>query len=193
MQKRFKRTQERPYSAHHMLLRIANQELEEASKNGAGWGNKVTISITFSALAIEAFANAVGERIIAEWKNDFEAMSSYAKIRFLSEHLDLNYSSKNHPWKTLKDLSIFRNRIAHAKPQNIILEKILYEKELEEVRFMGPEADLEKQMTIGFARKAVEALEEIKKLMCDKIPSNQSLGLYSDSWSGSISLHEEGK
>ena len=181
--------QKRQFSAHHMLIHIASLELDAAKKDEVGSFNRITTTITFSALALEAFANAVGDRVIKDW-SDFENMSPYSKIRFLSEHLNLPYDSSKEPWVSLKDLSKFRNSIAHAKPESLRTETIMSLKKFEQNRLEYPKSKLEKQITLAFASRVVKAFKKIQTLICDQLPPEKIVGLYNDGWSGSAEVFE---
>ena len=76
--KKLRRRQERHYSAHNTFIHIARLELDKAKVKDPGWFNSAFIAITFSALAIEALCNAVGERVISNW-NDYERESPLKK------------------------------------------------------------------------------------------------------------------
>lgn len=75
----FRRVQERHYSAHHTLLRVARFELAKAERKEVGWFDSTFVALTFSALAIEALSNAIGDRIVPDWK-DFETAAHLRKF-----------------------------------------------------------------------------------------------------------------
>ena len=185
--KKFERTQERDFSGHHMLLRVAKSELAEAEKNKLGRIDRCLVAMTFSALACEALANAIGERIVDSW-NDFESLSPKAKIRMLSERLGLPYLSSAQPWLGIHELAKFRNLIVHAKPEKVIEKKSITEEEYNSNHIEVPLSKLEKQITVGNARRAIEAVEAIKTMLFDKLQLENKLGIWSDGWSGSTRL-----
>ena len=182
----FRRVQQRHFSAHHTLLRVARYELVKAERKEAGWFDSTFVVLTFSALAIEALSNAIGDRIVPDWK-DFESANPLAKIRLLAERLDLPYSSDSEPWKTIRWLGKFRNRVAHPKPEIILDDKLILEREVDNRPFDPPKSKLEREVTIVNARRAFEAVERVKLLFCEKIPTEDRSGLYLDSWSTSTS------
>ena len=89
---------ERFYSAHHVLLRIAKDNLSKAETKARGWSDWQFTAITLSSLAIEAICNAVGEKVIDNW-SDFESCSPIAKARLICEHLDIDYDVSKEPWQ----------------------------------------------------------------------------------------------
>lgn len=182
MEQIVERHQERHFSAHNTLIHIAGLELDSAKQSDVGQFNHLLISITFSALAIEAFANAVGDRIIRKW-SDFNSMSPLAKIRFLAEHLNISYDETQEPWISLKILSKFRNCIAHSKPEFVEVKRVMSLEEYK-VDFSYPESKLEKDVTIEFAERSLSAIRDMQNIICDQISSDQTMGLYCDGWSG---------
>ena len=88
---RLRRRQERHYSGHNTYLRIAKLELEKCVAKAPGWLNSAFITITFSALAIEATCNAVGDRVVPNWE-DHERDSPLNKIELLTKHLGVAHS-----------------------------------------------------------------------------------------------------
>lgn len=182
----FRRVQERQYSAHHTLLRIARFQLASAERKEAGWSDSAFVAITFSALAVEALSNAIGDRIVPDWK-DFETASPIAKVWLLAERLDLPYSSDDEPWRTICWLGKFRNLVAHPKPESIRSDQFVTESDADNRPFDPPKSRIERQATVGNAKRAFEAVEKVKALLCDKIPAEDRFGLYSDGWSTSTS------
>lgn len=186
--KRFKRIQERSFSAHHMLIRVASRANDRAKKREPGWMYEELTAMTFSALAIEALCNAIGDRVFADWK-DFESASPNAKLRLLADRLGLKYSKDVEPWATARWLVKFRNLIAHAKPELLVEEKIITEQDYDERLFDAPKAKLEKWINSPNADRAVCGAEEIKELLIRGMPPQDALGLAADAWSGTTSLH----
>ena len=183
-----KHLQQRTYSAHNTLLHIAQIELEGAKAGSVGEFNHAFIAITFAALAIEAMANAIGERVVPEWK-DFESANPYAKVRLLAERLGVSYDSASEPWPTIKWLCRFRNLVAHAKPELVTREELLSQAQHENRSFSPPPSKLESHVTEQSAKRAVAAVESLKYLLCDKVPPAERFGLVSDAWSSSATLH----
>ena len=124
--------------------------------------------------------------IVPDWK-DFETASPLAKVRLLAERLGLPYSSNDEPWRTICWLGKFRNLVAHPKPEAILDDQLITEGDADKRPFDPPKSKLERQVTVGNARRAFEAVEEAKILLCDKIPAEDRFGLFSDGWSTSTS------
>jgi hypothetical protein len=179
-------TRQRTYSAHHALQHIAAGCAEAAEQDEAGSFNNALIAITLSALSIEAMSNAIGDRIVPRW-SDFESAGPLAKVRLLAEHLQMEYAPDSEPWQTLQWLVKFRNRIAHAKPEKIFSESLVQGTGVENFG-EKPESKVEAEITPANARKAVNAVEAVKHMLCDRIPAEQRFGLNIDAWKTGMEL-----
>ncbi|MFN9031567.1 MAG: hypothetical protein ACK5XM_15460 [Betaproteobacteria bacterium] len=184
----FIRREERLFSAHHMLLRAARKGLEAAEKRVPGYRYDILAAMTFSALAIEAVCNAVGEELIADWKRDFEACPPMTKLRVLCEHIGAEFDLGKQPWGNARTLFRFRNDIAHAKPE-LIKEEREVAPDFEPALGYQPESKLEKRLTIDQARTALATAEAIKNILVEKIPTDRMLGIAADGWHGSTTVH----
>jgi hypothetical protein len=185
--KRLRVSRERNFSAHHMLLRVAAAALEDAEKKLPGWFSAQFTAMTMCALSLEAICNAVGERVVTDWK-DFESANPTAKLRLICQQTGIEYNRNKEPWATACWLSRFRNAIAHAKPEFVKQDVVWTEQEYERRRRESPESTLESEITLGNARRAVHGMDKIKDLLCQKIPVEHRLGLYSDAWTGSATM-----
>lgn len=185
----YKQTQERHFSAHHMLLEAAEEAFLEAKEKQPGWFNQALVAMTFSAFAIEAMGNAYGSQLIPEWR-DFESANPYAKVRLVAEHLGVSYEEGKEPWATLRWLGRFRNSVAHARPESISNTRFLSQVERDQQSpFDMPMSEMEKQITIEGARRAVNAVQQAKKLLYGGLrKDNHQLLLFSDGWSESTEL-----
>ena len=82
----FRKTEERTFFAHHMLLHAASLAIAEAEANELGRFNKCLSAMVMTALAVEALANAVGHRAIEDWAT-FERKRPGQKIDLLVNRL----------------------------------------------------------------------------------------------------------
>jgi hypothetical protein len=143
---RFRKTQER--------------EIEEAKASEVGRFNKCLAAMVFSALAIEALANAVGSRVASDWAA-FESLNPLEKLDSLARELSIIYDPNKEPWSAITQLARFRNDIAHPKPELVSEEKILFEVALGKKLFDSPQSRIEHQITLGNAERAHKAVWEI--------------------------------
>ncbi len=188
--RRINQRQEREFFAHHMLLHVASLELETAKSTELGRFNHCLVAMTFSALAIEALANAVGKRAINEW-SDFESTSPIGKVRLLAERLSIQYEPTSEPWAMLRYLIRFRNTIAHAKPEQLTEEKDMHQIEYNAQLLRKPPSKMEQEITLGNAKRCFEAVHTLKGLFSDALPENKRFGIYCDSWSGRSELLDD--
>jgi hypothetical protein len=173
-----------------MLLGAAQNALDGLDEAKPGWFYGSLTAMTTSALAIEALANAFGERLVEGWE-DFERSSPTAKLRLVCRELKIKLSFDQEPWSSVKWLLKFRNQIAHAKPKLITTSHLWTEEEYEAHRFDQPKSDLEGEITVKNAKRAYHAADSLKELWCSSIPPDEAEGLYGDSWSGSAGIEHE--
>lgn len=186
MSDKVKVTRTRRFSAHHMLIGAARAAVEDAERRQPGWFYSQVTAITLCGLAIEAICNAVGEATIPDWK-DFASAGPNAKLRLLCERLSVKYDRHAEPWSSARWLSKQRNAIAHAKPQLVEEEHIWTREEYDKQRTDSPLSDLEREITLGNAQRAVRTAENVLLLLCERIPPEERFGLFSDAWEGSAS------
>lgn len=186
-------TRQRPYSAHHQYLRIAGDALARAEQKGSDAKDQLLISITFTAVALEAFSNMLGDRVIDRWM-DFDSSRPIAKLRLLCDHFDVPYDRQKAPWTDIIWLVGFRNKIVHGKPQNVtsveLLSRAQYEGEgRDQLPWGHPPSDFEKEVSLARARSSLEAIQQVIQLLFNKLPGLQTFGIYADASLGSIELH----
>lgn len=185
-------TQERHFSAHHILLGTALMSLEFAREKKPGWFYSELTVITMCALALEALANAFGERFVDTWKH-FESSSPIAKLRVVCSCLSIDVDFTKEPWSSVPWLVKFRNKVAHAKPEFVQKSTVISKEEYDNRHnSRGPLSKLESDVTLPNAERAYAAVVNIKKLLCETIPVEDFEGLYADGWSGSVSHKEKG-
>lgn len=175
---------QRHYAPHHLLFAIASTALEDAESDRPGKVHYITMAITFSALALEALANSFGERFLKNWPN-IERKSTIEKFVAITKALALPIDINKEPWSTAVWLANLRNAIVHAKPEHIHIRCMLpyaayvaYEKQ----HSFCPNANLEKQLTIGNARRATKQARSIKYKLLKVLPSKHLEGLLADGW-----------
>lgn len=183
----YRKTQEREFFAHHMLLHAAGRQLEEAEASEVGQFNKCLAAMVLSSLAIEALVNAVGSRVASDWST-FERFGPLEKLDTLVTEMAIPRDSTKEPWSSITQLARFRNDIAHPKPELVVEEKVLPEVGLEKMLFHSPKSELERQITVGNARRAHNAVNKLKVLLTDALPMDKRFGIYVDAWSGSTQL-----
>ena len=186
----FRKTEERTFFAHHMLLHAASLAIADAEATEVGRFNKCLSAMVMTALAVEALANAVGTKVVEDWLT-FERLRPNEKIDMLVEKLSVHRDAGKEPWTTLRYLSGFRNDIAHPKPEDVVRERLLPEAGLTKTTFDTPLSALEREITLGNAKRTYAAVQALKGLLTDALPPDARFGIYADMWHGSTSLHEK--
>lgn len=176
-------TRERKFSLRHSLLGAARMAYEDAEAERPGWAYSRLTCITLSALALEALANAFLKELVEEWQ-DFERSSTKAKIRIIAEKLSIKPDFEGAPWSNVGWLLGLRNDIVHAKPDHVKNDSV-WTREKYDRTVKEPASKLERQLTLGNAKKALSTTEQIKDLSCDALPVEKQFGLRSESWIGS--------
>jgi hypothetical protein len=186
----FRKTEERIFFAHHMLLHAAQLEIEAAKASEVSQFNKCLAAMVMTALAVEALANAVGTRVAKDWIA-FERLRPHEKIDFLVKSLGVQRDTGKEPWTSLQYLGGFRNDVAHPKPEVVTQERILPQAGLTKTAFKAPQSRLEREITLGNAMRAYEAVHALKGLLTDALPETDRFGIYGDMWHGSTASYHK--
>ncbi|GGH52750.1 hypothetical protein GCM10010975_07650 [Comamonas phosphati] len=185
----FRKVEERTFFAHHMLLHAAELEIEEAEATERGRFNKCLAAMVMTALAVEGLVNAVGFRVATDYPA-FERLRPHEKIAFLAEKLQITRDEAKEPWMTLQFLGGFRNDVAHPKPEPLVRERVLPEVGLTKTAFDIPLSALEREITVGNAKRVYTAVRKLKDLLTDAMTEDARFGIHADMWHGSTSPHE---
>jgi len=182
---------ERDFKPHHLLIYAARVGLEDAEKvtkeekGVSTWTPHELTAITFSAFALEAIANSFGGKLVKRWQ-DFENSSPIAKLRTVCAELNIEPDFSGEPWATALWLVRFRNGVAHAKPNFIKTDEIVPASEYNFWHLhSNPPSEIEKQITLENARRAVGAIQDILDQFYLKIKPEERGGLFFESFSGS--------
>jgi len=197
---RFEVIEERYFSPHHMLIRMAAASLFQAQRHTPIYLREehILTSIVMSSLAIEALCNAIGYRVVEGWA-DYEQISPWAKIRLLCSNLGVAYDRGAQPWQRLQALLTFRNQIAHGKPEYVQNRRVLNTAQLEAVMSSNamnqPLSSLESKLTLDNARSALAVVRQVEELLTENIPHELKLGIAVEGWtyrSREIEAEEDG-
>ena len=123
----------------------------------------------YCSLSVEAIGNTYGETFISRWQ-DFESASPLAKIRLVAEHCRLQPDFSAMPWGIVPELIRFRNRIAHAKLEDISVDAVHPQADYEKYLYAKPESKLEKMVTERFAQQSYDSIYEILGLLATGLP-----------------------
>jgi hypothetical protein len=114
-------TKKRDVRVHAELWHTSNCLLDAGQKESKGSAHQFRASLIFRAFSLEALLNFLGQHLIGHWKY-LERLSPIEKLELLTDviHVKPDYGSA--PWQTVKELFIFRNALAHGKPETLSSE-----------------------------------------------------------------------
>lgn len=148
---------------HNDLSNAAFHQFKLAQElvNGEGEGLSLVImaGLTFYAFTIEAKCNFIGMILFDEdWKEKDDFKKKFKKI---SKALGIKCDFGERPFSTVKDVNIFRNTLAHGKPETLIEQEIvkIHRKEIDRPEMI--KAEWEKQLTLEFLTQVKSDIEEI--------------------------------
>lgn len=188
--KYFSVEQERHFKPHKDLLGTAHFALENVdSKCPCGRDRYfILTAIVMSAFAQEAIANTFGKELIKDWK-DFEKRRLLDKLRIIAEKLDIRFSRSEKPWVNAIWLGKLRNSIAHGKPKEInFVKKKVPKKQANGFFGTPPPSEIEKQLSLGNAKRAFETAEGILDLFMEKIPRDKHHDFIGDGWTTATTI-----
>jgi hypothetical protein len=164
---------------HNRLRHVAHAAAKRA-REGGGLDDCLT-ALLFSALALEAFFNALGTGIVRGWPLLERKLVSQEKLDFLAQRLEYKPDFGSRPFQTIRALMRFRNAVVHAKPERTVRE---VEGEGDEIcRQLDPE--WVKMCGVGWAERAVKDVDTVMNLLFEL--SGLCGGVRTPSW---LFLHE---
>lgn len=171
-----------PYSAERevrtyaYLRKAAVDALEKAKSIEEGSFYQLMSCLVFSAFAVEAYLNHVGERKIQYW-GEIEKIEPMAKLKVLYSHLNLQFDPSKRPIQTIRQLFKFRNFMAHGRTENLMGSGTL-NKPAPDPGENLVETDWEKFCNKQEAERAIEDVKEVLETLCVAAGFDKSM-LYS--------------
>lgn len=181
----------RRFSAHHLFVHVAGTHLDRAILYREASTLNILIAITFSALGVEAISNSFGSVKVPDWLSKHERKSPMTKVRLICGVLAVLYEDDKDPWQALEWLMALRDTLAHAKPDLIVEEGVLTSEQYDALQadFSNmPMSDLELELTVENATRAVGAVEELLRRWGSKISPLEAEGVTASMWSGGAEL-----
>jgi len=157
-------TQERKVITYADFWRTAEVLLEKAQTEPRGSYYLILGSLTFSAFALEAFLNHVGESVFESW-SDLESINPRAQVNVICERIGIKPSWGAQPWQIVPEIIGFRNKIAHGKNAMLKFEAVVPQDQYEEVRRQFLIADWQKYATEQNAVRVRVTLKELFELL----------------------------
>lgn len=118
MTEKYTYSAEREIRTYAYLCTAAYDALEKASNIKEGSLYQTMSSLIFSAFALEAYLNHVGEKKLEFW-NDIERIKPLSKLRVLYVYLGLDFDTSKRPIQTVIQVFKFRNFMAHGKTEKV--------------------------------------------------------------------------
>jgi hypothetical protein len=152
------------YSEHwHSSLTFLQLGIE----NPKGSYHQFLGSIIFTAFALEAFLNHVGESLFKSWA-DLEKLAPRGKINVIAEKIGLKVDFGAMPWQVVPEIFGVRNKVAHGRNELLQDERMLsvdsYDERMGEIL----RAPWQTYATRENAERARERVEEICKAVWAK-------------------------
>lgn len=160
-------------------LLLAGQEQE------LGSGHQFRASLVFTAFALEAYLNHIGQDVYACWEQIEPKLGPEQKLSLLCEKLAIKQDWSCQPWQTIRTLCRFRNSIAHGRGQELNEESSVPVQHFRPGAsfFEMPLCEWEKFVT---AESAVRAREDVLKI-CELLASKSGKDKHSPFFPGAIS------
>jgi len=146
------------------LYVAATDALNKAKTIEEGSFYQMMSALVFSAFAVEACLNHVGEKKIEFW-DEIETIKPLSKLKVLFSYLKLDFDTSRRPLQTIKLLFKFRNLMAHGRTEKIEKSGTRKKPKLSPDENLI-EAQWQKFCTIKNAQRAIEDVEVIIEDLC---------------------------
>jgi hypothetical protein len=124
-------------------------------------------SIVFTAFALEAFLNHVGESLFLSWP-ELEKLTPKGKTDVITEKLGIAVNYGVMPWQIVPEIIGIRNKIAHGKNELLQDERMLTVDNYDQKMGVILRAPWQEYATQQNAEKARDKVEEICKIIWAK-------------------------
>lgn len=115
----------RAYGYRYLLMAVhkAQARLEVDSRPSRAFVDCLSM-LLFSAFALEAFVNHLGELSLQNWRSLKKNKSVREKLVLLADTHGVALDWDSYPYGSIKELVQFRNAVAHAETQDVSIEII---------------------------------------------------------------------
>lgn len=126
-------------------------------------------SLVFTAFALEAYLNHIGEKLFGCW-DDLKRISPLGKLNVIAEKLGVEKDDGKRPFQTIKVLFDFRNDIAHGKTISLNDEYVIIGtgEKLSNRMHKELQTEWEKYCNMRNAELAIKDVEKIIRGFHDK-------------------------
>jgi hypothetical protein len=158
---------ERKVITYVAYWRTSTELLGKAQSEARGSYYLFMSSLVFSAFALEAFLNHIGEHLFQAW-DDLESLNARAKINVICERLDLTPNWGALPWQIVPEIVGFRNKVAHGKNALLKFEKTVSVDNYEDILHQFLMADWQDYATESNAIRVQTHLENLFEVIHTK-------------------------
>lgn len=139
-----------------------------SSTQGQDPFNNSMSSILYSAFALEACLNHIGEKVFPHWKQ-LEKLSPRGKLDVISHEFKFSYDFGSRPFQSFKLAFKFRNQIVHGKTEYADPRKVQSSVDIGGIEYAQPW--WETQCKPELAQNVVEDVKKIMEFLNSAIPS----------------------
>ena len=173
---------QRRFNPHLLLMRGAYHFLDRAAERRGGWYYEWLSAIVLSALFIEAIGNSYGEVLLPDWSawTSQRRRSPVQKLERVAKSRRITPDFNKDPWLTIRKMKKFRDSIAHATRDRLVLEENRTLSDYHAIFYAQLESDLEKTVTEDFARESYDAVQQVVDLLNTTLTIKQRYELTCD-------------
>jgi hypothetical protein len=185
--KRVRITKKREFRPHGEHMHAARGFFRNAQSEKRGSYYQLSACLAFCAFSLEAYLNLLGERTVACWR-DIQRAPPVAKLHFLLTRFGIHLESDKRPLQTVRELFMYRNWLAHTRPEIILYDEEHPIEDHEKLVYEAPLHKWEKFPTEAAAERAMKDVEAIVELLNARCPYAEPMPM-SMSWhSGGSSI-----
>lgn len=133
--------------------------LMNGKENAKGCTHQFRASLVFTAFMLEAYLNHIGKTLFRCW-DDLDRLGPKEKLNVIADRIGLQVDYGREPWQIVKDLFVFRNKIAHGRSGKLS-ETVSLNQYQDEVLPQFVLTDWEKYCNLEKAERAREHVEAI--------------------------------
>ncbi len=106
------------------MLKTAKIALENARATEEGQFFNSMNTLVYSAFALEAFFNHIGQHLFDDWEETERKIPKYKKLKKIRKKLGINSDLKVEPYKSVRDVFNLRDSLAHGRTEIIVKDNM---------------------------------------------------------------------
>jgi hypothetical protein len=140
----------------------AKYMLKLAEESEEGQLYTLVASLIFNAFTLEAYLNHLGKLRNKEWNEIERRYSKIEKYKLFAEAAEIKFDFSVRPYRTLKELFFFRDRMAHGRTTEEVISTCIdmHEKRLPQIHAKN---DWQTFATFETARQSIKDVERLIK------------------------------